>query len=98
MGEIKYGNGLFSTPPRQAGHSVISLVVLIFQCKRVIRQCKKLQYLLNSLMILFCLLFQSYNFIFCKQKEREANHEITSLWPCIQAPCFRAGRHGGRKS
>lgn len=42
-------------------------------------------------MILFYLLFQSYNFIFCKQKEREANHEITSLRPCIQAPCFRAG-------
>lgn len=42
-------------------------------------------------MILFCHLFQTYNFIFCKQKEREAKHEITSLWPCIQSACFRAG-------
>lgn len=66
-----------------------------FNLKRVIYQCKRCSYLLNSSLILVCNLFQTYNFILCKQKEREADHEITHVCPCIQSACFGAGC-GGR--
>ena len=82
---------IFLCTSGQAGCSVRPPIVLILQRKGVVRRCKKLQYLLNSSMILCCHLFQSYNFIFCKQKEREAKHEITNLWPCIQTPCSGTG-------